>query len=423
MVLTDIPLLKDSQSYCDRLVAAARSFAQPEYYFQRRVNWSYRYADDFLRGELACYLDDPHLYLSGRCARPPVLADVYSRRLRTKQVVVVLMKVLSHWLFSGAGWLSQIAQRARGLTIYRKCYVDDIELVFDPSESQVLRAVYPFPLSLQRQLRYLRFLRERGYPFRLDGNRYGLGDVIRFLRRRDVCSVARLEARAQLRTARAVLRLGVTKVQLSDEFDIGSLDFARYMRRHPVKVTNSAHGVGKYLPYHSYDEFFVLTDKQRQYYRSRYPCTYLRRMLNDKLPQATARIDDSKLRLVFLSQTSADSGNLIADNESVVIDLLRREFADESRLELYFKPHPNRREETHPLGFTVLRDLSEVNGGARTVFASFFSTCQIDPTFKGKKFLIRGQHIHPEICFDDNEPILSPEDFVRHVKTHWLGAN
>jgi hypothetical protein len=407
--MAEIPLLRESRAFAVRLVDAARRFGEPRYHFHRRVNWSYRYAADYYASERARFVAAPEAYLAGSLPQESPLADVYAQRLGARQVGTVIVKVLAHRLFRALGAAADRKIRARRVRTYRKCYVDDIELVFDTAEADVVRAVYPFPISVPRQLRYVRFLRREHLFYKLDGNPYLLRDVARFIARRDVRSLMRMESRAPLRQARTISSLGVATVQLSDEFDIGSLDFVRALSRSPVRVVNCAHGVGKYFPVHAYREFLVLTQRQEQYYHAARPCRYALRRLNDKACAARSsepRPDDEPIRLVFLSQTFTGSGDLIAENESALLALLRRRLSHVPGVELFYKPHPNRQQVDPVPGFSVLDSLDRVNGREGTVFASFFSTCQIYPAFKGRKVLVRGRLIYPEIAFDDSEPIV-----------------
>ena len=431
MSRVEIPLLRESAPFAARLIAAARQFDEPKYQFHRRVNWSHRYEESFYELEAECFRADPEAYLAGQARTPPRLADVFRQRLRGKQVLTVLAKVFAHWLFRWLGLFAERGIRAQHIATYRKGYVDDIELVFDPAEPGVLRAIYPFPINLRRQLRYLRALRQRGHRFKLAGHAYGLGDLIRFLGQRDVHSLMRLESRAQVRHAREVVALGVKAIQLSDEFDIGSLDFARTLARLAMRVVNSAHGVGKYFPVHAYQEFRVLTRRQAEYYHAVGRCAYPLRRLNDTAPSMPAHAQahvhahapapaqpgsERRVQLVLLSQAFVGVSEVIAANEARVVERLRAEFAAAPGVRLLYKPHPNNHRPAAPAGFERLSGLAEVNGQAGTVFVSFFSTCQIDPAFKGRKVLLRGELIHPEISFDDSETIVDIAGLVDLVR-------
>lgn len=420
--MTEIPLLRESSIFAHRLIQACRGFAESRYRFHRRINWSYRYASAFYESEAACFREDSTGYLENRLPPLEPLEDVFTQRLSPRQLVQVLLKVSAHWLFHLLGRLANQGIRDGDVQIYRKGYVDDIELVFDPEEQGVIRGIHPFPLNLRRQLRYLRQLRRLGRRFKLDGNPYLPGDVWRLLMRRDMLSLLRLESRAQLRQAQGIVGLGISQVQLSDEFDIGSLDFCRMLARYPVKVVNSAHGVGKYYPVHAYQTFDVLTWRQKQYYLATRPCEYRQRRLNDKAPALRQTDASGKLaiaatgvRFVFLSQVFAGVSDIIASNEAIVVQRLADVYADDPQVTLLYRRHPNNDKQGAPRGFDTLANLEDVNGLPGTVYGSFFSTSQIDPTFKGCKLLIRGLHIHPEISFDADESILDLDELVSFI--------
>jgi hypothetical protein len=418
----EIPLLRESVAFAARLVEAVRAGGGSRYHSQRRVNWSYRFDEDFYDTESEYFHADPDAYLAGRIPAATALRDVYALPLRRKALLTMLAKVLAHWLFRVLGGLvgrltAPVPGKA-GLRRYRKAYVDDIELVFDRDEPGVLRAVYPVPINLARQWRYLRTLQREQRAFRLAGNPYAPADLLRLLWRRDVRSMQRLESRAQVRHALEVCRLGITNVQLSDEFDIGSLDFTRTLVRHGVRVINNAHGVGKYFPVHAYPEFSVLTQRQVDYYHATRPCRYLWRNLNIKAPMAQAQAtirpdlapgsgpDTTPVSLVFLSQVFIGISPLVAEAEARVVRHLAEALGSAEGVRLLYKPHPNNHLLAPPPGFAFLHRLEEVNGRTGTVFASFFSTCQIDPSFVGIKVLLCERLIYPAIAFDDTETVL-----------------
>ena len=407
----EIPLLRESATYARRLIQIAQSFAEPRYHFYRRINWSYRYSEIYYSHESALFQAMPDAYIRGDVPIEPQLDDVYTKLLNGKQTFTVVMKVIVHTLFGLVGRLADYGIRRAKMGIYRKAYVDDIELVYDPVQPSVVRAVYPFPINLQRQLGYLRFLHRQGYRFKLAGNPYGMPDFIHFLRQRSVRALMRMESRAQIRHARDVAALGVRTVQLSDEFDIGSLNFARTLSRFGVFVENSAHGVGKYFPVHAYDKFETLTLKQQAYYYASRPCKYSLRQLNDFSNVSYQLRRSSSLNVVFLSQVFNGVSPLIYRAEEVVTKKIASEINPYPSVNLWYKQHPNNRTPIVPAGFKYLPMLDDVNNNG-AVFISLFSTCQIDPAFKGIKILVRESLIRPEIAFDDSELIINSDELI-----------
>lgn len=417
MAVSEIPLLRCSSTYAWRLIAASKKFAESRYQFHRRVNWSYRYSKLFYENESACFIENPQKYIDKKIVWNVELEDVFKIRLPIKQVAIVAVKVFAHWLFYICGQFFDPLKSKSG--IYRKAYVDDIELVFDPDQAGVLRAVFPFPLNVGRQFRYLRFLRKKGYEFKLNGNPYSTSDFFKFLLRRDLRSLQRMESRAQIRHAYEVATAGFKLIQISDEFDVGSLDFCRAIRRFPVRIINSAHGVGTYLPVHAYHEFHVLTRRQGLYYLPIYGCEYKVRSLNVKTNNVgipTSVSETSNVVLVFLSQISFSVSQVVSENEKKVVGRLAAEFSSVPGIELIYKAHPNNHNTVIPPGFQPLRSLDAVNGHAGVIFVSLFSTCYLDPNFIGRKVLIRSGLIYPELVFDNMDDIFSLEDFIQHLR-------
>ncbi|MFO0472521.1 MAG: hypothetical protein ACK51Z_15970 [Pseudomonadota bacterium] len=417
----EIPLLRESAAFVSRLVAAARAHGDSRWRLHRRINWSHRYGHAFYAAESERFSADGDGYLAGRVPPPAPLEDVFRQRLSWKELAAVTLKVLAHRTFAVIGRRRWRQLGALGPRAFRKCYVDDIELVFDPAEPGVMRAVYPFPLSVRRQWRYLKSIRSRGIAFAFAGHAYGWGDWLRLAWRRDRESLARLEARSQIVHAREVAALGVGTVQVSDEFNLGSLEFSRTLARLGVHVVNSAHGVGKYLPAHAYREFWVLTRKQQQYYVPLIDCRYALRTLNDQQggTGATTRTEpdgQAHAHIVLLSQCFPGLTPLVGVNEAAIIERLASAFGSRADMTLYFKPHPTQGECPPPPGFVTLPSLAHVNSRPGTVFISQYSTCQIDPSFKGRKLLVRRGLIHPEICFDDEDNILSLDELVQTLQ-------
>lgn len=408
-------MLRSSAVFAARLIAASRRFGDIRYQFYRRVNWTQRYDERYYELEAAHFRADPDAYLAQQLCVDPEVVDVFAQRLQFKQALKVLMKVTAHWLFQIFGSVTSSVNNLNNVSIYRKCYVDDIEMVFDPMEVSVFRAVYPFPLNVRRQLRYLKSLHTKGYLFQLAGNPYLVKDLLHFLLKRNVRSLQRLESRAQIQRARQIAAQGIKTVQLSDEFDIGSLDFARTLARYHVHVVNSAHGVGKYLPVHAYQEFHVITERQIQYYYASRPCRYNLRPLNDRSISSSAVRPPEALqgiRFVFLSQVFEGVTKVVASNETILLERLNKEFSCSQKVSLLYRPHPNRHQLVVPPGFKFLSSLDEINGHPGTLFASFYSTCQIDPAFKGRKVLVRGYLIYPEIVFDTSQEVCSIDELV-----------
>ncbi len=420
---SQIPLLRNSYAFSSRLIAAGKCFGEPKYYYYRRVNWSYRYDTKYYEQEARLFAQCPRSYIDGKTNQVSELSDIYALKLSKKNVLTIFLKVTAHWLFRILGNFSFNRTKTNSNEIFRKCYVDDVEKIYDPEQINVIRFVFPFPLSLKRQLKYFAYLHSQKFTFQLCGNPYIFSDLIRLAIRRDLRSLVRLESRAQILQARYTTKSGFRSFQLSDEYDIGSLDFCRYLTRYGADVVNSAHGVGTYFPIHAYTSFYVLTKRQQEFYRAIRRCAYNLRQLNDfSLFGSSANVREpiqgqSGITVVFLNQAiqGLDDSYLVEREKRLLIQI-GKALSENDRIKLYFKPHPNNLKTLPPAGFEKITKIDTVNGKVGTVFASYYSTCQIDPTFKGRKCLISDDFIFPEILFDETEEILSVDSFVGLVK-------
>jgi hypothetical protein len=419
----DAPLLKESKAFVRRLETALARFNESRHRTARRLNWSYRYASGFYVKEAELFASDPDRYLDGGLEPVSTVEDVFPVTVGLKKILETLLKVCVHWIFHLVGLVTGPFFPHRQARIFRKCYVDDVENVFDPDERDVVRFIFPFPLGMRRQLKYIAFLVRGGYRFRIAGYPYGIVDLLRFLRRRDVGSLERLEARAQVRLGLTIRRQpNWEKIQLSDEFDICSLDFVGALRRPGLKVINSAHGVGKYFPVHAYDEFHVLMQKQIDYYKGLWPCRYMiTSLLSSQKTDMNAPVQPAAasgdIQFVFVSQTSASAGDYLDRCETEVLGALAERFGATAGIDLYIKSHPNRAKPLDLAGFKNLGSLSDLRSPDRTIFVSFYSTSHIDPAFKGTRLLLSYGLIRPGIAFDDDGSIVDLDRLVRILES------
>lgn len=416
MSFTEIPLLRNSKSYSHRLKISVKGYGGGTYHLARRVNWSYRYSDLYYQREAQLFTKQPAAYLSLEVPETPEVEDVYAKKLSFKDILRCLLKVSAHWLFLVLGTgMRRRAQRKRS-TILRKGYVDDVELVYDPDADGVLRLVFPFPLGVKRQYRYVARLCREKRDFALCGVPYAPGDILQLLRYRTVGTMERMETRAQIRLAKYLARFPARKMELSDEYDIGCLDFCRTLHRFGFHVTNSAHGVGTYLPVHAFDRFSVLTSQQESYYHALRSCEYVERRLNAPLVRRPSVRSDDPVMVVMLGQAVPHVSQITRQAERDLLDRLGQTIALLPDIKVFYKPHPNMLHGgSPPDGVVSISDLKGINGHPKAVFCSFYSTCQIDPSFVGRKYLIRTPLIHPEIIYGDSELILTTEEFITQV--------
>ena len=399
----NIPLLIESKAYVENLKYGCSKYDENNYTFHKRVNFSYRFASSFLEEQKNLFIKNPDLYLRNYGSKIDChVEDVYKLKIDPKDVFRILLKILSHKLFKFLGDLNRFSIRRKELSVYRKCYVDDIDLVYDPLSKKTLLAVYPFPIKISRQIKFIFTIFREKRSFRLDGYNYPLKYVFGFLRKRTVRSYADLETISSYLKVQEILRSDIEEVELSDEFDINTLSFSKFCRRKGIYVVNKAHGIGKYFPIQSFDEFYYLDSIMRDYYLFHKEIKLFNFNLISKAP--VKKLDNAGDNcLLFVSQIFSKRDEEIISDEIKVMDILKK-IALEKNLNFYYKKHPNLKEVIHSNSEEILfiDNINElyVENEIPIIF-SFFSSTHIDPSFVGFKYLIETKYLKPSIAFTD----------------------
>ena len=415
----EIPLITQSLPYAMLVDAWVKSGAYSKYRHKILVNFCTQYnLIDFSGKDFG--FDTNYDYAKNKSFSGEPFDDrLLDARLGGGSFLKVLLKCVVHTAFRVIGNFSMLYQ-ARNFHIVRKCFVEDVESLFDETDN-VLRLVFPFPMSVIRQLSYLKYLVRSSIPFRLDGLHYSYSDLVKFCCRRSYRNLLRLESRASLRYA---IALGgnyryLRTVQCSDEYDYFSFVFSRYFQRKNVLVHNSAHGVGKYLPYHSYGQFDVLTKAQLDYYREFNVKALTVRPIASSHSSSTML--DALGAVVLLGQQSSNRYSYISDSEHEIIQVLGKLSLMYDKIRFYYKPHPNL---GNALPFkskkiSVIKGrLCSKNPRKCIFYFSLYSTCQIDNSFVGNKMLIETNSVNPRFVYGEYEPIVRVEELESYLKPY-----
>lgn len=413
----NIPLVIESKAFVENLKISCMLFDENKYLYKQRVNYSYRFSSEFIDEQLKLFQMDPSKYLSVYgLQKTDKFLNVYEKKLTRAETFRILVKVLAHRLFRFIGsfqcWFGSIGS----FSIYRKAYVDDIDLVYDRGDSEVLMAIYPFPIKLSRQLKFISNLIKDKQAFRLDGYRYRLKFVLNLLYYRDVRSYEMLEKSAAYLKSLELADMCFQKIELSDEFDINCLPFTRFCRRAGLFVINKTHGIGKYFPMQCFDEFYVLDNKMTEYYElEKYSNFYKFDLITDQQFPEVAEI--KKVVILFLSQKFDDSVTIIGQAEDKILSILT-ELNKSDGLKIYYKPHPNHLSSMkfENQRIHVISSINDLNINEDfPILISLFSSTHIDPNFYGAKLLVETEMIKPNISFSNGQ-IVSLNDLSTSIK-------
>lgn len=402
------PLFDQTLHYADQICSQVERMNLGVYHARRMVNYVYRFDSYYFDSEQQRFLDDPDGY-QGSGASNPIDAHLLDKPLGRSLLLSQVLKVLAHQGFRLIGWLQSRSLNKSEVSVLRRCYVEDVEALFS-SNDNVLRYIYPFPLSPGRQWRYIKSLRAANRQFVLSGLPYAVGDVWRLLWHRTHRQLLKMEARAQIRHAFETRQYPALQVvECSDEYDFGSIYYSAALRRRAVTVRNSAHGISKYLPHHAYTVFDVLTEAQQHYYERYNRVRTQVRALSVGNHRTLPRPD--KTVVVLLGQYSQIISPLVLNAEKQMLDVLSAVGSRYPHVELYYKKHPNNDVGGEVPENVQLADNRIITGNpARIIQFSLYSTCQIDPSFIGYKFLVESRFIKPQFAFDDQEPIVKIDD-------------
>ena len=418
-----IPLIRESVEFAELLRERARIHVESRYKSSNRINLMYRFDDEIYR-EFESRFSSGLEFSSSDSYE---CSDVFKSKLSSKSILTFIAKVAVHSLFLLVGMLQIILCRSGLEKIARKCYVDDIDKVYQPnSESAVFYLVHPFPINMLRQIRFVGSLISRGDRFYFAGQRYIFRDILRVIRSRTVWDLYRAECRSSIRYIQMLKKLGVERLELSDEFDLSCLCLGRAARRYKIHTTNRAHGIGKYYPQICLDRFEVFNETMGDYYKPVFsgneigiaPNLFGSKRLTDTLTVNKPL----RVNLVWISQLFDGHDSYLRDCEIEVIDTLTEKLSGNlfESFNLLYRPHPNRSDvETVP-GWIV--DRGRIPDGVN-IIVSFFSTVHIDPDFIGFKYLLPWKSIQPQIAFGDDGPFLCLDNIVVEIREIFEGID
>lgn len=381
-----------------------------EYHHKKIVNFIYKYDLNFYLSEQKAFSSEPDLYESIETCKVYPNTNLINERLPISFVCKAVIKALIHLFFRFVGNIQLLFINKKKFHVVRKSYVDDVEMLFH-DDDKVIRFVYPFPLNLRRQLSYLKYLKKNDLKYVLAGLPYRIRDLYFLLKFKKYNNYLRMENRAQILHAYELQKLkNVKVVQCAEEYEIGSLIYAKMVNRLGMTIMNRAHGVGKYLPYHSYTSFDVLTDSQAIYYNYFNKTNHEIIAINANIQQVKKIPDE--IVLCFLGQYSESSPKIIYEDEIDILNIISKVAANYNTVNYLYKKHPNCRsiniEEFS--GIDILDGKVVAGDPSLILQISLYSTCQIDPNFIGDKVLIETQYIKPRLLYGEAQPVVNIDE-------------
>lgn len=356
-----------------------------------------------------------------------------------KHIVIFLIKSLSHRLFR------LFSKKLPDNIIVVRGWVDVTESMYMEELKFSRLRIFPFPLGIKRQLKFIGKCKKNGLDYELSGLPYSIFSAFKAIfngHGRDQ-AIASMEIIANQKYAIELLKSNVTEIYTSDEFEVGAVAMYELLIDAGVKVTNTAHGVGVYCPFVAYTDFIGFTHSQISFYLKnnkmiRGSC---RSYQNSKIPLRKAEeAKDLPLAFVLMHQNFVDYG-LIADADAM--SLVAQKVSDISiklNLPFFIKLHPNSppsksKEFERIFCGKVILNYSSIYE-YRPVFITINSTSFFDTMEFGPTLVYSGPSFFPEIYYGNDfigfglndlekkiSALIKPEDWYHAVINRTLNTD
>ncbi len=275
-----------------------------------------------------------------------------------------LLKYLVHKIYR---LLFKVSRKKKAQIVQKSWVKLNYELFNDISDRHVL--VLPFGINIHRQLAYITFLKKEGVSYSYYGYNYCFADVITIFFRSNILELAKIEHRVYSTAAKEIIdTYKLSTFCTSDDVESGSHILNDVLRKKNVKVINKSHGVGRYSPYISCDEFYLYGIGQRDFYkRNNRDISYVLYEFPKKYEKCLAG-----KRCIFVSQAT----NLNLDYQKYEQDLIGDlgRVMESVGFELYVKVHPNLRNRTQRFGGYRITDELSSRENMGSLIVTVFST-------------------------------------------------
>ncbi|AOS44991.1 hypothetical protein Verru16b_02060 [Lacunisphaera limnophila] len=269
--------------------------------------------------------------------------------------------------------------------------------------------VYPFPISLMRQVRFLASLRGRRLTWSFEGVPYRLADFIRALRGRLTDrGLAQAEAFGYLAHADELVRAGITTLYTSDEFEVGAVVMHQRLGGSGVRSVNTAHGVGGYCPRIAYTEFRVISRSQAAFYQRDNPA--IRYTLRANANRALVRLPpvpagQTGRSVVYIHQNWEELGFTFEAGIQQRICSALTEVAKIPGIRISLKVHPNSSKKTlaalrRDWPGAILRDFADLPA-IKPIFIIMNSTTYFELGEAGPVLACKDHTLAPELYFGE----------------------
>ena len=331
--------------------------------------------------------------------------------LRVKNL---LLKVVIHRLYYLIYCLFFYSRRSSTKVI--RSWVEVSYTLFNLHYSTSTVLVYPFGLSVKRQMRYFKLLNEKKFNYKIIGLRYSFWKFLKvvFAKRKRDFNYLDLEVSAYKHHARVLSRLKPKQMFTTDEFEAAGLILNSSLIENGVEVINKAHGIGMYCRYLCYSVFEVYNKEQIRYYKPTSPMIDYVLNKNIKAPMAPPPNQDLLNKaIVYVHSNVEDIGMKceIKIQNQILEDL--KKFTSIKGLPLILKIHPNTSDEKVEVlmkkGFACEKDINQIIRKYRPVFITIISTAYYDYRLLGDFYFYKDRYNDASVYFGSAIKLFQPD--------------
>lgn len=283
-----------------------------------------------------------------------------------------------------------------------KSWVEVSEKIYrkEIPDAQVL--IYPFPIKIYRQLKYILTKIKKSEKFGFMGIPYQISPILKAFSTKNLdYHVTAFEYVGAIRHADYYIKNSkVKKIFTTEEFEAGSYAFSKKLVQNQIHITNTCHGLSVYSPFVSYSKFVLFNRKQQDLY------SVFNGFMDFKLMHAgTQKKENIKAsKFIFIDQGKLKNFGLHyeANLRERVLSILNK-VGEKEGTRIHIKSHPNtKRGEIKRLQakyrfLPIIKDLEQLDEDI--VFITLYSTAYYDFGKLGSFLFIKDDLFDPTLFF------------------------
>lgn len=283
-----------------------------------------------------------------------------------------------------------------------KSWVEVTEKIYKDELHNAQILIYPFPIKIYRQLKYIVKKIKNSEKVGLMGVPYRISPLLKSLFSKNIdYYITVFENTGAVRQAKYFLKgHGIQKILTTEEFEVGTYSFSKQLVQNGIQVINSCHGLSVYSPFVHYSKFFLFNKKQQELY------SIFNEFLDFEIMHSKKceREESNVTKVVFVDQGDLRKWGL--HYEAVLrektLEILNQ-IGEKEKLPIKIKIHPNTKQgevnrmQAQYKYLPVIKNLGPPSDS--TIFITLYSTAYYDFRSLGRFIFIKDDQFNPSLFF------------------------